>query len=764
MRCRKTGAAAMSACAIGLVTSLPVYADDAPAGGRTEEVVVIGRSISTDQNLPTTTQSVTADVIAKTINVFTPEDTIKYLPNVLIRQRHVGDTQSPVTTRTSGVGASARSLIYVDGVLISSLIGNNNTSASPKWGLVSPDAVERVDVLYGPFAAAYAGNSIGSVIAFTTRMPTTFEASAQVQGAVQAFAKYGDDKTYGTGRFAANVGDRFSDIAFRLSYNHLDNKGQPLGYATATVPAATSAAGTVVAGAFTDANRVNVPIVVLGSTGLEHQVQDNVSGRLTYDITPRTTADYTFGLFINNNDSTVNGYLRDGAGQTLYSGALNINRRAYNVAASTFSNNVYHSDEVQLAQGLSIASHSGGVFDFEIVGTLFDYIKSRQRIPSATLPGAFAGGAGSVASLDDTGWYTLDAKGAWKPGDGHVVTFGVHQDRFKLSNPRYALADWINGADGATQTSSSGKTRTQAVWLQEAWTVTPQVTATMGGRYERWQAYDGVNYSATPALNVAQPSVKNDAFSPKFVLAYAPTPDWSVKGSVGLAYRFPTVTELYQAITTGTVLSVPNPNLKPERALSSEFSVEKTWVGGNVRVSVFDERIHNTLLSQTASLNGSTQLFSYVQNIDRTHATGIELVASQKDVVVPGLDISGWVTYVTAKIDKDTAFAAAVGKNLPQLPHWRGSMVVSYSPTDDLTMTLAARYSDRAFATIDNSDHYANTYQGFGAYLVADTRIKCQVTPEVAVGLGINNLTNRSYFVFHPFPQRTFVADLKYTY
>ena len=118
-------------------------------------------------------------------------------------------------------------------MLLSSLIGNNNTSASPKWGLVSPDAIDRVDVLYGPFAAQYAGNSIGSVIAFTTRMPRGFEATAEVQGAVQSFSKYGDDKSYGTGRFAANLGDRFGPLAFRLSYNHLDSHAQPLAYVTA---------------------------------------------------------------------------------------------------------------------------------------------------------------------------------------------------------------------------------------------------------------------------------------------------------------------------------------------------------------------------------------------------------------------------------------------------------------------------------------------------------------------------------------------------
>ncbi|MEO6379879.1 MAG: TonB-dependent receptor [Caulobacteraceae bacterium] len=729
-------------------------------------VVTAPSSLSNLAQLPTTRESITADEIARTINAVTPEDTLRYLPNLLIRQRHIGDTQSPITTRTSGVGASARSLIYVDGVLISSLIGNNNTSASPKWGLVSPDAIARVDVLYGPFAAAYAGNSIGAVIAFTTRMPRSFEAGAEVQGAIQSFAKYGDDKSYGTARVAASIGDRLGPLAFRLSYNHLDNHGQPLSYATATVPSATSAAGTAVVGRFSDANRTGVPIVVLGGTGIEHQVQDNLSGRLTYDLTPMITAAYTFGLFHNDNDSTVNSYLRDAGGQPVYAGALNIGGRAYTVAASTFSNGVYAHEELQLAQGLSLSSQTNGVFDFELVGTKFDYLKSRQRIPSGALPAAFASGAGSTASLDDTGWYTLDANGTWRPfgmDGGHIVTFGGHQDRFKLNSTRYALASWIDGSAGATQTFNRGRTRTQALWAQDVWTLTPRLKLTIGGRYEHWRAYDGLNYSASPPLNITQPEISHDAVSPKAVLAYAPSPDWSFKASVGLASRFPTVTELYQSVTVGTQLQTPNPNLKPERALSGELSAMRSWAGGSIRLSVFDERIRDTLLSQTALLPSGASA-SFVQNIDRTHATGVELVARQRDVLIHGLELSGWVTYVEAKIDRDAAFPAAVGKSLPQLPHWRGAVVATYTPAPKLALTLAARYSDRSFASIDNSDHYANTYQGFGGYFVMDTRVRYQVTPRLVAGLGMNNLNDRSYFLFHPFPQRTVIADLKYSY
>ena len=419
-------------------------------------------------------------------------------------------------------------------------------------------------------------------------------------------------------------------------------------------------------------------------------------------------------------------------------------------------------DELQLAQGLSLTSHTGGAFDFDLTASDFDYLRSRQRIPTGALPAAFAGGAGSDTALDGTGWYTLDAKALWRAAPDHAVSFGAHEDVFTLNNPRYALADWTSGGDGAVLAKSAGDTQTQALWLQDVWTLTPQVKATLGARYEHWRAYDGVNVSAAPALNVIQPALKDDAVSPKAVLAYAPAPGWTFKGSVGVAYRFPTVTELYQAITVGALLAVPNPDLKPERALSSELSAERTWPEGSLRLSLFDERIRDTLLSQTAALAAGTA--SFVQNIDATHATGVELVADRRDLFIPGLELSGWITYVDARIDRDAALAAAVGKALPQLPRWRGSLMASWSPTPRLDLSLAARYSDRSFANIDNSDHNADTYQGFAAFLVADVHVRYRITPHLTAGIGVDNLNDRAYFLFHPFPQRTVIADLKVSY
>ena len=711
---------------------------------------------------PAAGETVSAAVIDRTVNLVTPEDALRYLPDVLIRQRHIGDTQSPVTTRTSGVGASARSLIYVDGMLISALIGNNNTSASPKWGLVTPDAISRVDVLYGPFSAAYAGNSIGEVIAFTTRMPQAFEADAQAQGAIQSFSKYTDRKDYDTGRLAAEVGDRLGALAFRLSYNHLDSYAQPLTYATATVPVAAGMSGTPVAGAVFDASKTSQPVALLGSTALEHQVQDNASGRITYDFTPTLTGAYAFGIFADDDDATVNSYLRDASGQPVYSGAVNIGGRPYALAPSTFSGGVYNLSELQLAQGLSLTSHSGGAFDFELLASDFDYLKSRQRIPTAALPAAFSGGAGSDASLDGTGWHTFDANGTWRPA-ANLVSFGLHDDLFTLDSPKYALADWTRQNDGAVQTASRGHTETLALWAQDAWTLRPDLKLTLGGRYEHWRAFGGINYSASPALNLAQPGLGKDGVSPKGSLAWSPLEGWTFKGSVGVAYRFPTVSELYQAVTAGTILAVPNPNLRPEQALSSELSAERAWPKASLRLSVFDERIRDALISQTGVPTGATAAATFVQNVDRTHATGVELVADRKDALAPGLELSGWVTFVDARVDRD-ALATAIGKQLPQLPRLRGAVVASYSLGEKLTVSLAGRYSDRAFANIDNTDHYANTYQGFSGYFVMDAKAGYRLSSHLTGTLGVDNLGGRSYFLYHPFPQRTVLLGLRWAH
>ena len=64
---------------------------------------------------------------------------------------------------------------------------------------------------------------------------------------------------------------------------------------------------------------------------------------------------------------------------------------------------------------------------------------------------------------------------------------------------------------------------------------------------------------------------------------------------------------------------------------------------------------------------------------------------------------SGSLTAVDARITADSAFAAAVNKFIPQVPKLRANAMATYR-IDAWAFTLGARYSDRSFGTIDNSD------------------------------------------------------------
>ena len=66
----------------------------------------------------------------------------------------------------------------------------------------------------------------------------------------------------------------------------------------------------------------------------------------------------------------------------------------------------------------------------------------------------------------------------------------------------------------------------------------------------------------------------------------------------------------------------------------------------------------------------------------------------------------------------------------------------------------------KGFATIDNSDVVGHTYQGFEGYFVADVRAAYRLTPRIDVAAGVENLTDKRYFLFHPFPGRTFTAEV----
>ncbi|WP_414707545.1 TonB-dependent receptor plug domain-containing protein, partial [Rhodoferax sp. UBA5149] len=272
---------------VSLAIVFPVAAQtqpDAPVKSLGVVTIRSGAPTSLPTQIPTTIEGITREQIEQSINATDSEDALKYFPSLLVRKRYIGDYNHAIlSSRASGTGNSARSAVYADGILLSNYLGNGvgGLSFPPRWGLVTPEEIERVDVMYGPFSAAYAGNSVGAVVDYVTRMPTKFEAHAKVGYVSQPFELYNTSATFNAWQTSASLGNKNGDWSWFLNFNHADSHGQPLTFATRLLSAGTAgAAGTAVSGAVLDKNNTNAPIYILG-TGTEfHTLQDHAKLKL----------------------------------------------------------------------------------------------------------------------------------------------------------------------------------------------------------------------------------------------------------------------------------------------------------------------------------------------------------------------------------------------------------------------------------------------------------------------------------------------------
>jgi len=735
-----------------------------PAANATElerVTVTAGRPTTMPLEIPTTIESVTGAQVEKSINATDAEDALKYLPSLSVRKRYIGDYDHAVlATRASGTGNSARSLVYADGILLSNLLGNG-AAFTPRWALVTPEEIERVDVLYGPFSAAYPGNSAGAIVDFVTRMPSRLEAHAKLQGFSQpSYRLYATDDAFAGGEASASIGSRAGALSWWVALNHLTSDAQPISFVVKNLAPTTSGAGIPVTGAFPDRNPKEMPGYVLGSTTQTHALQDHAKVKLAYDMTPALRASYTFGWWKNDADRDVDSFLRDAAGGTVTSGptpvAVNIDGRAYSVLPTDFART--RTSMEHFIHGLAVKSDMHGEWDVEASASLYDFARDivRAQVPNATMASA-----GRITDQHGTGWNTLALKGTWRPrgteGE-HIVEFGAQRDAFRLQTVVSDTPEWSGGEAGARFSAFTGRTSLASLWAQDAWRFASDWRTVLGMRVEHWRADDGTLSNATSTIGFAPRSESH--VSPKAALSFQVSDAWLLRASLGRAVRMPTVSELFQGSISATDLVNNDPNLKPEKSWTTELTAERAFPFGSVRATLFGERTEDALYSQVDITAGGT--VATIQNVDRIRTLGVELAGQGRSVIVRGLDIDASLTYADSKTTQNDNFPASVGKWQPRVPQWRASLLASYSPDEHWSGSFGVRYSGRQYGQLDNSDTNGFAFTGFSPFLVADVRLQYRFDRQWRATLGVDNVNNDRYWAFHPYPQRTYHAELRF--
>ena len=722
---------------------------------------------------PATVETYDKKQIEESVNAATPAQTLKYLPSIQVRERSIGDPNGIIASRTIGAISSAQSMLYMDGILLSNLLGNSY-SYPPRWGMVSPEEIQNISMMYGPFSSIYAGNSLGGVINIQTRMPERFESHSSIQGFHQNFKLYGTDQTSIGNHETASFGNKINDLSFWFGVDRLENRGQPLDFSVLNRSSNNASSQTPITGAYEDISEKGANRVVFGATNITDSTQTNIKFKFAYDLSNQTKLNYTIGLWDLESKTDVQSYIKNSSGSPIYYGDVNFNGKKYTVGAM----NPAKGKALHIMQALDFKSDTKGFYDWQL--TLSNYNYSKDLSNSADL--ATAGQVdpykqttlGKLTDQNGTGWTIFDARATLRAKD-HAIDIGYHIDGYQLKTTTNSTSDWTVNQKEGLLTASNGNTQTQALYIQDKWQISPLWSLTLGGREEYWQAYAGSNYNSSNSPNLTNYSDKSDTkFSPKVSLNYEPIPAWGFRAAFGKAYRFPTVTELYQQLTTSTNLAIQNnPNLKPEEIFSAELTAERRFSDGLFRVSFFNEHKYDALLSQTTTVNTSTNCPSastgatqctYIQNVDHIRTYGAELSTQWQNVFISGLDLNANATFTDGKVLQDTLTPLNAGKNVPRLPKQLYKAVATYHVDNNLTLSLAGRYSGRQYINLDNSDINPETYKAASQFLFVDAKANYKFKDRWTASLGVDNIFNDQAYVSHPYPQRTGYAQIKFDY
>ena len=192
----------------------------------------------------------------------------------------------------------------------------------------------------------------------------------------------------------------------------------------------------------------------------------------------------------------------------------------------------------------------------------------------------------------------IEAKNSHKVNGDHTLTYGTEYDRYDVDGVNF-------GKDG-----DNGKNlNTYAAYIQDEWLL-------------------GDKWEIIPAVRYDHHSEFGSKTTPHIGVTYLANDHNRFKANWGEGYKAPSVSELYMDYTHMGVLTLGNPNLRPEESKKWDLSYEGEWGKTFGKITYFHNDIDNMISTRTV---GGRHGYNEYYNIDGTTKThGVELTLGRK--------------------------------------------------------------------------------------------------------------------------------------
>ena len=619
------------------------------------------------------------------------DDVLRQVPSFSLFRRASSLASHPTAQGVSlrGIGPSgvSRTLVLLDGVPF-----NDPFGGWVYWTRVPLDATDRIEIVDTSSSSLYGNFAMGGVINIVTAPAT--------RRTLDVKAQYGN-------RNSPKVDVRASDVWGRLGLvfdgSAFSTEGYPI--VVATNPAGLAERGLVDTNASVDFGTFNVKGEYVASDNVRafvragHFREERINGK-------RSTIDGT----AEQNDTR---WTSASAGTRILMGGAGDLQATVFTDFERFRSNF-------LAVPTATPARSIGRMTLN------------QRVPSTSFGGmtqwsrAFGGRQFLTAGVD---W-------RWVDGDSEEDAL-----------------DPVAGTQVTLERVSGGTQRSVGAFLQHVASPTTNLTTTLSARVDRWRNYAGHNRerllpSGLPGAgdDPSLPDREDTVVSPRVAARFNVTSRVSVWGDIGAGFRAPTLNELYRQFRVGTVLTLANHQLGPERLIGGELGV--TIVPASnvlLRSTFFDNRVKDPVSNVTISAAGAA-VTQQRQNLGRTRIRGLQNDAEFR--LGASWRVLGGYLYEHAEVREFAANPALVGRWLPQVPRHRGSVQVIYTDPDIIDVSVGVQALGRQFDDDLNVRAVPGLERaGLPGYSLASLSASRAVGRGFEVFFGVQNLLDEEYFV-----------------
>ncbi|WP_416139796.1 TonB-dependent receptor domain-containing protein [Halomonas sp. HK25] len=528
-------------------------------------------------------------------------------------------------------------------------------------------SIERIEVIRGPMSTLYGSDAMGGVINIITR-----KVGDEWSGSVQAESTFNEHDKYGDSRETSLYasGPLIEEtLGLQVRGRFYERDASHLTY--------------------TEADGTEVAVSQRGPSPVEGDIY-SLGARLT--LTP----DQDHELWVDgetsrqsfNNDDCQLGTL-DG--------------RDRNCTPDPGAANGYD-DELRFERDQVAIGHTGrfasGTLESSLMHntteTVGRTIPGTQGQPYAGFPGIVGGNARELETTNTV----LDSKYVMPLGD-HMVTLG---------------GQWMDSELSDGLATDTFEQTTWALFVEDEWWLADDWALTLGGRYDHHDAF-------------------GSQFSPRGYLVWSATEEWTLKGGVSRGYKTPSLNDLHAGINgvtgQGSVLTIGNPDLKPETSTSSELSSQyDNGEGFMASATLFHNRFADKIATGPDTVVSGDPLIpdgTYAQdiNIDEAETRGIEL--STRIQLSESVNLSANYTYT----ESEEKSGEQKGEPLTDTPKHAVNGTLRWQATDRLSTWLSGeyrseRYRDRervrgaaSYADLGDFESYALFHLG-GSYQVSD--------------------------------------------